>query len=99
MIWIPLLNAHITTGDFLLVEQQDFDQLPVCQVVNVLFPEQLRVTWWLTDITNLSVLEASYINLRKCCIKEASERVLAIGTITIFQVKDIAFVFPADIGV
>lgn len=95
MIWVPLLNAHITTGDFLLAEQEDSDQLSVCCVICVLFPDQLRVTWWLTDVENLPSLEESFINLRKCRIREVTERILAIGMITIFQVKDIAFVFHA----
>ncbi len=73
----------------------------VYSVIDVLFPNQLRVTWWLSnerlsaheELQNELPLSSMYNNLTKCQIKEAMERMLAIGTIRTSQVKDIGFVF------
>jgi hypothetical protein len=95
---------HVTTGDFLLArEHEDAINISVCRVIDVLFTDQLRVTWWLSD-ENLSAHEelqnvpppsSFYNNLRKCQIKEATERMLAIGTIRTSQMEDIGFVSHA----
>jgi hypothetical protein len=102
MIWVPLLNAHLTNGDFLAAEQEDGDLLSVCRVINIVYPNELRVTWWLRDeqlsamqLQHPPPVEDSYYNLRKCRIKEVTERVLAIGTIQTCQVRDLVFVFHA----
>jgi hypothetical protein len=47
--------------------------------------DQLRVTWWLSSVENLPSLDASFKNLRKCSSREATEKVSAIGTITIIR--------------
>jgi hypothetical protein len=102
MLWVPSLNAHITTGDFLAAEQEDGNVLSVCRVISVLHPNVMRVTWWLKNeelsarqLQHLPPVDVSYNNLRKCRIKEVTERVLAIGTIQTCQVRDLAFVFHA----
>ncbi len=92
---MPSLNAHLANGDFLAVEQEDGNLLSVCRVINVVYPNEIRVTWWLRN-EQLSALQLqfpppvdeSYYNLRKCCIKEVTERVLAIRTIRTCQVRD-----------
>jgi hypothetical protein len=104
MIWVPSLNTHVTTGDFLLAAEHEYAvDISVCRVIDVLFPDQLRVTWWLSnehlyaheELQNMPPLSSLYNNLIKCQIKEVTERMLAIGTIRTSQVKDICFVFHA----
>jgi hypothetical protein len=87
VIWVPSLNAHITTGDFVTADQGDGNVL-VCRVVNILFPDELSVTWWLKteqlsalQLQGIPSVNMSYQNLQKCRIKEVTERVLAISTI------------------
>jgi hypothetical protein len=50
MILIPSLNnAVIFNGNFLLAQaSDDVTNHYVCQVVNVLYPDQLIVIWWIT---------------------------------------------------
>jgi hypothetical protein len=50
MIWEPLLNAHLTNGDFLAAEQEDNNLLSICQVINVLYPNELRATTTASDV-------------------------------------------------
>jgi len=102
MIWVPLLNAHITTGDFVPAEQEDSNVCSVCQVINVLNPDEMRVTLWLRteqlsalQLQELPPIDASFQNLRKCHLKEVTERVLAINTIKTCQVRGLVFVFHA----
>jgi hypothetical protein len=40
MIWVPLLNAHITTSVSVTAEQEDGNVLSVCWVVNILYPDE-----------------------------------------------------------
>ncbi len=96
------LNDHIKTGDFLAAEQEDGNLLSVCRVISVLYPNVMRVTWWLKNkelsaqqLKHLPPVDVSYKNLRKYRIKEVTERVLAIGTIQTCQVRDLVFVFHA----
>lgn len=50
MIWVPSLIMHVTTGDFLLAtEHEDAIFVSICHVIDVLFLDQLRVTWWLSN--------------------------------------------------
>ncbi len=46
MNWIPLLNAHNITGDFVAAEQEEDKLLSVCQAIHALYPDERQVTWW-----------------------------------------------------
>jgi hypothetical protein len=102
MIWVPLLNAQFTTGDFVAAEQEDGNVCSVCQVINVLHPDVMRVTLWLRteqlsalQLQELPPVDASFKNLRKCRLKEVTERLLAINTIKTCQVRGLVFGFHA----
>jgi hypothetical protein len=106
MIVVPSLNAIVTIGDFLLAPKAAHACAPsVCVVHDIIHPDQVRVTWWLTraELLALGGVELpsplhieSYSNLLKCRIKEVFEVCSPLVTIKIRDIHDIAFVFHAD---
>jgi len=79
MIWVPSLNAHITTGDFVAAEQEDGHVCSVCRVIDVLNQDEMRVTLWLRTkqlsafkLQELPPVDASFKNLRKCRLKRSN---------------------------
>jgi hypothetical protein len=108
MIWIPTINAFINNGNFLLECMEDYSLPSACHVTNVVPPpNHLRVTWWWTHDTlapSFVQLEAlpplsskNHNYLQQCKLKEVTERMLLVSMIPAVNVKDIAFVFHADI--
>jgi len=72
----------------------------------VVSPEDVRVSWWLTrkemesqGIVDLPppVSSDAFTNLIKCQIKEVIEDFSTVSQITVFHVLDLAFVFHANI--
>jgi hypothetical protein len=106
MIVIPSFNNILTIGDFLLAPKTANAHAPsVCVVRDIIHPDQVRVTWWLTRIEILALgsvdlppplrMEA-YSNLLKCRIQEVFEVCSSLATINIRDIHDLAFVFHAD---
>jgi hypothetical protein len=106
MIRIPLLNAFICNGDFLLALMMPESTNPmVCRVHSALPPDQLVVTWWMNqaEVSARGILPVpppvpmeKYSNLLKCRLSEVCELCSSTTTINIDMVKDIAFVFHVD---
>lgn len=104
MILIPSLNAHVSPGDFLLASNSSYpNRLVVCQVNEILSCSTVLVTWWLEDelmqneilCQRMSMLEANYLNVLKCSLKEVT-RVMASQTIIdVSSIFSLAFVFHA----
>jgi hypothetical protein len=106
-IKIPSLNCIVTSGDFLLARRTADHLCPsVCVMQEVVSPEDVRVSWWLTreemesqGIVDLPppVSSDAFTNLIKCQIKEVIEDFSTVSQITVFHVLDLAFVFHANI--
>lgn len=106
MIVVPSLNTIITIGDFLLASKAANACAPsVCVVRDIIHPDQVRVTWWLThvELVALDGVELpsplrmeSYSNLLKCHIKEVFEVCTPLVSIKIRDSHDISFVFHAN---
>ena len=103
---IPSLNASITVVDFLLATRiPDAVGDTVCVVHEVVPPNEIRVTWWLTheemmEDKHLSMPAPlsidSYSNVLRCHIKEVFEDCTTSSAVSIVDVKDVAFVFHPD---
>jgi hypothetical protein len=46
MVWIPLLQAHVKSGDFLLAYVREEAAPSICRIIDVASENELRVTWW-----------------------------------------------------
>jgi hypothetical protein len=60
MIWIPLLQAYVTSGDFLLASPQAEALPSICHITDTIAPDALQVTWWWrrNELTSFASLEA-----------------------------------------
>lgn len=106
MVWIPLLQAHVKSGDFLLACVREEAAPSICRIIDVASENELRVTWWwkAEELLSFVGLEAlpplsgvTHGNLQQCHLIEVAERALSVSTITLAFMKDIAFVFHADV--
>jgi hypothetical protein len=106
MLVIPSFNNILAIGDFLLAPKAADARAPsVCVVCDIIHPDQVRETWWLTRIKILALgsvdlpprlrMEA-YSNLLKCRIQEVFDVCSSLVTISIRDIRNLAFVFHAD---
>jgi hypothetical protein len=96
LIRIPSLNCVITLGDFLLAARsRDSILQSVCIVCDIIFPSQLKVTWWLSreELITQGNVEIppplgidTYSNLLKCRIKEVIKDCSTLALINVFDI-------------
>lgn len=105
LIQIPLFNAIVTVGDFLLAVRSGDATTPSVCVVRDVENNGLRVTWWLTweELVSQGNIEVSpplhvdlYGNLLKCRMMEVVEDCSTVSLINVCDVRDLAFVFHAN---
>ncbi len=104
-IKVPSLNCVVTTGDFLLASRGTGDgaRRSVCVIREVVAPQHVKVSWWLTREelesqgivgTPSPVSNDGFINLVKCQVKEVFELASTV-TLHVCYIVDLAFVFHA----
>jgi hypothetical protein len=97
MVVIRRLSTDILPGDFLLVQRtqtESSSNLAVCQVLNVVLPQNLEVVWWFPPVAAPPLCPITFENLHRCRAREVSQ-----GTSSIIDqdnVIEIAFVFSVE---
>ena len=104
--FFPSLSAVISNGDFLLaLSPPEATHPTVCCITSTLHPDKLVVNWWVNNnkLAIMGVEQVSpptevneYIFLKKCRPMEVSELSYSSSKIMVDLVKDLSFVFHAN---
>jgi hypothetical protein len=106
IIWIPCLQAFLTSGDFNLASPREDASPLTSRTMEIVDVNSIWVTWWLakSDVSLIEGLEPipplhaeTHHNLQPCKNVEVTERVLSVSLISTYLVKHSAFIFHADV--
>jgi hypothetical protein len=97
MVISRTLGGNINPGDFLLAHKDCNNNsiVVVCQVRQVIYPECLKVLWWVESDNAAPLCPDAFPNLLSSRIKELFAD--SVSVIHIDDAVDVAFVFEANI--